>query len=260
MRAPYDAYRSYEKGLIADLVTQVSQLSAGLAPPISADTLANARVAWQTAHHTWLQLGEDNGAYGAYGRLGGKIDGTSAGLPGGVDDPAFTGFHKVELDLWTRKDATAAAADEVDLVSAVNRLAAHPISYWFPRTIAAESSWILRSHEVLEDALRDALSGADDYGSGSALSDVTSDITVTQVDLNLLKPLIDPRRHHLVARGRAALARLVDVVDSTEVGGTLPSLDALTSTQRAQINGALGAALETLADVPAVLQIGGNAT
>ena len=68
-----------------------------------------------TAHLAWLDIGQDDGAYGCFGALGGEIDGTAAGLVGGTASPQFTGFHKIELDLWTDGNLTAAAADTATL-------------------------------------------------------------------------------------------------------------------------------------------------
>lgn len=56
-----------------------------------------ARRRWLTAHLDYARLGA---AYGTFGEAADRIDGRPDGLPGGVDDPDFTGFHRLERLLW----------------------------------------------------------------------------------------------------------------------------------------------------------------
>jgi iron uptake system EfeUOB component EfeO/EfeM len=252
--APYHAYRRYVAAGIATLQTRVQTLVTAIG---GADRSA-AEQAWLGARLTWLGLGQDNAAYGAFGRLGRRIDGTSAGLAGGTDDPAFTGFHRVELDLWGSGDLTTAATDAATLQTLVGRLAGRPVASWLPASRAGESGWILRVHEVLEDALRDSLSGHDDYGSGTTLASLTADVAATREDLSLLAPLVRPRKPHLVATARHRLTRVCDVVDALAQGDTWPALADLSQAQRERVDAAVGDALESLAKVPALLPLGGR--
>jgi hypothetical protein len=81
----------------------------------------------------------------------------------------------VELDLWTRHDVSAAAGDAAGLAALVARLTPARIAADLPVDAASLSAWTHRSHEVLEDALRDSLTGDDDYGSATDLASVTAD-------------------------------------------------------------------------------------
>jgi hypothetical protein len=78
---------AYVDQLLNALHTQVATLVA----TVIAGDLAGAKSAWLTAHLTWLKIGQDDGAYGAFGELGPAIDGTAAGLVLGIADPHFTG-------------------------------------------------------------------------------------------------------------------------------------------------------------------------
>ena len=93
--------------MLKELATVRFDLTA-LAGAISAGNLVEAQSDWLTAHLAWLDIGQDDGAYGCFGALGGEIDGTAAGLVGGTASPQFTGFHKIELELWTDGNLTAA--------------------------------------------------------------------------------------------------------------------------------------------------------
>jgi iron uptake system EfeUOB component EfeO/EfeM len=251
---PMLAYRRYVSGLTASLWTQVAALRAAIA----AGDLAGAQAAWLPAHLTWLSIGQDDGAYGAFGDLGRQIDGTAAGLVRGVSDPGFTGFHKVEYDLWHRGDLGAAAADTARLAALVSRLTPARIAADLSLGAASVSAWTLRSHEVLEDALRDSLSGDDDYGSGTDLASVTADVAATREVLHLLAPLISPRAPYLVGTARGQLRTLDAAATATQVDGRWVAVSALPALARERINAAAGAALETLARVPDLLALGGT--
>jgi high-affinity iron transporter len=254
LAGPYRDYRSYVAEHLTLLQSQVQVLVSDLA----ADDTDAAKQAWLTARLTWLRIGQDNAAYGAFGELGRRIDGTAAGLTQGIADPRFTGFHRVELDLWQRSDLVAAGDDATHLQALLTRLTARPLADWLPASRSGETSWILRVHEVLEDALRDSLSGEDDYGSGTTLASVTADVAATRENLGLLTHLVTARAPHLVARSHRRLNHLMAVVRGLRGADGWPSLTDLTLRQRQAVDAATGAALEELAPIPDLLPIGSH--
>jgi high-affinity iron transporter len=254
LHAPMMAYRAYVRRLLGTLQVQLGTLNARL----TAGNVAGAEAAWLAAHVSWLRIGQDDGAYGAFGDMGRQIDGTAAGLVDGTADPAFTGFHKVELDLWTRGDLGAAAADAVTLSRLVNQLASRPLAGALPMNPLGLSTWTLRAHEILEDALRDSLSGDDEYGSGTALASVTADVTATREMLTLLAPALDPRAPRVVGRARRQLVAVDRALQATRVDGQWVSVARLATPQRERVDGAVGAVLETLAPIPDVLHVLGG--
>jgi high-affinity iron transporter len=247
-------YRSNVARLIGELKTQV----AALAQDLRGGNVASAESDWLTAHLTWLVIGQDDGAYDAFGDLGRQIDGTAAGLVAGTADPRFTGFHRVEFDLWTRGDVPAAASDAAKLASLVNTLARQKLTTVLPITPLGLSAWTLRPHEILEDALRDSLSGNDDYGSGTGLASVTADVAITRQLLALLAPALAPRSPGLVAKADRQLADVLNASAATRSAGRWIAVKALPATRRERVDAAVGAALETLAPIPDVLKVGGG--
>jgi high-affinity iron transporter len=246
------AYRNRVATQLPILSFQITALTADLR---NGQTAA-AQAQWLTAHLTWLRLGQDDGAYGAFGTHGLAIDGTAAGLVKGTADPKFRGFHKIEYDLWTRHDDATAAADAARLETSVESLSATPITTWFPLSTASVSDLTLRPHEALEDALRDSLSGNDNYGSGSDLASVRADITATRALLTLLAPLITARSPHLVHRARASLTTLTATLETEHTSTDWTSLAALSRRSRERIDAEVGGALELLAPVPDLLTVG----
>jgi high-affinity iron transporter len=247
---PLDTYRRYVSTKIQTLVTQVAALESA----VDSGQPGTAEADWLTAHETWLQLGQDDGAYGAFGELGRRIDGTAAGLVGGESSPQFTGFHKIELDLWTRNDLPAARTDTAQLVALVTTLSQLRLSAVLPATKLGLTNWTLRPHEVLEDALRDSLTGDDDYGSHTDLDSIVADVSVTRYLLGLLAPLLQPRAPQLVGTARRELTYLDQVITSPANDGI--AIAALPRLERERVDAATDAALETLSRVPDLLRIG----
>jgi len=247
-------YRAYAARKLSEIQGQVAAMAAATA---SGD-LAKAKSAWLSAHVTWLEIGQDDGAYGAFGPLGGEIDGLAAGHPLGTSDPGFTGFHRVEFDLWTKHDLSGAAADTATLRRLLTQLTKVPLSTYLPATPTGIANWLVRPHEVLEDALRDSLTADDDYGSGTDLASTTADVAAVRALLGELKPAIDPVAPHLVGNAGAELDGLTSAIDATRADGASNSLQDLPARQREQIDADVGAALETLAPIPDLLTSTGS--
>jgi iron uptake system EfeUOB component EfeO/EfeM len=251
---PMTEYRAHVRGLLDVVQGQVATLVARL----QAGDVSGAESAWLSAHLSWLEIGQDDGAYGAFGDLGRQIDGTAAGLANGTADPRFIGFHRVELDLWTRGDVAAAASDAVGLQRLVTPLAAARLGPELPTTPAGLSVWTLRAHEILEDGLRDTLTGDDEYGSATALASITADVAATREMVTLLAPVIEPRAPRLVGRARRQLAAVVRAAQAGLVDGRWVAISRLAPGLRERLDAAVGAVLETLAPIPDVIQVAGG--
>jgi len=250
---PLSAYRSYVENLLGRLRVQLESLRAQLAD----GSPAGAEASWRTAHLTWLELGQDDGAYGAFGGLGGEIDGTAAGIPGGSASPQFTGFHRVELDLWRSHNLTAASHDAAVLTRLVDELTPRTVAADLPGTTLGIDGWVLRCHEILEDALRDSLTGNDDYGSNSDLAALIADVTATREMLRMLAPLIAPRRPPLVPTAIRQLAAIDGAVAAVP-RATTTGVATLSLRARQRIDATTDAALETLAPVSELMQVGNS--
>ncbi len=196
--------------------------------------------------------------YGASGPLGGRIDGLAAGHPLGTADPGFTGFHRIEFDLSTKRDLRAAQTDTATLRRLLGQLTKVNLAIYLPATATGIGNWLLRPHEVLEDALRDSLTADDDYGSGTDLASITADVAAIRTLLAELRPSIDPIAPHLVANATAELDSLTRAIDATRVDGAWVSVAALPARRREQIDADAGAAAETLAPIPDLLTSTGS--
>jgi high-affinity iron transporter len=237
------AYRAYVAKTLATLHVQTVALQADLA----AGNVVKAKADWLAAHLTYRRIGA---AYGAFGAAGDAVDGLAEGLPLGVNDPGFVGFHKIEYDLWRGVGPRSIAPQAAALTRAVDVLVSKLATFTFdPNDIS------LRAHEILEDTSRFSLTGQDDYGSGTSLAAALADTESTQTLVRMLSPLLDLQSPGLAARTGTELGRLHEVIAGTRNDGGWVSVTALSLTQRQPLNAAAGQVLETLSVVPDLLEI-----
>ena len=235
---PVQEYRDYVVPQLSTLAIQVDALRDAL----RAGDANAAKAAWLQAQLTWERVGA---AYGSFGDLAAAIDGLPNGLPAGVDDPGFSGLRRIEYGLWHGQSTAT-------LVPVADQLAQNvaTLREKLPTVTADPADLPLRAHEILEDSLRDKLSGNTDQGAGSGYQETLADIDGTRVVLGELAPLLDARRPQLVATAQAQLNTLEQALRATTA-----SPETVPLTQRQRVNAAIGQALETLSLIPDLLEI-----
>jgi high-affinity iron transporter len=245
LAGPNKAYQAYAARQLAALAGAVTTIRADL----RRGDLAAARRSWLAAQMDWERVGA---SYNSFGDAGVAVDGLPDGLPGGAGDKNFTGLHRLEYGLWHGQDAAS-------LLPVAGRLARDVAAVRRNLTsadIAGDPTNLpLRAHEILEDALRDHLSGLDDQGGGAAYAETYADLQATRAVLGELSPLISARAPKLLPAARAQLDELQQALLSARAGGRWQSLDATPLAARQRVNAAIGALLETLSSVPDLLEI-----
>jgi iron uptake system component EfeO len=237
--------RAYVTRGLAALVPQ----TAAIAAAIRGGNLSAARTAWLTAHLTWERLGS---AYGMFGPYDDEIDGLPFGLAGGVNDPGFTGFYRLEYGLWHGQSATELTTPASQLNLDVRQLQ----TSWpgiEPATTQAVGDLALRTHEVLEDASQNQLSGLDDLGSGTTLATFAAGLDATRTQLGILDSYLVTRYPQTSALF-SSLDRLERRIDAEKTSrGWTPARD-LSTTQREQLDAAAGQTVELLAPIPVLFE------
>ena len=201
MAHPVAEYDAYVAGQITTLQSEVSALTAD----VGSDNLAQAKVDWLAAELTFSGIG---GTYGAVGGLENDINGLPGGFAGGATNQQFLGLHKIEYLLWSGQPAAAIEPYLNDLTESVARLQ----TLW-SGGVMTPNQLSTRAHEVLEDALRDTLSGGDDEGADASLAIVAADVQGDQVILGYLRPAIDRRTAKLVPTAESEITVLDDALE-----------------------------------------------
>ena len=241
MIVPSKEYHAYVTTGLVTLVKQTRALNAA----IQAGQLAQAKKAWLPAHLTYEGLGA---AYGTFGDFDGEIDTRADGLAGGVNDPQFTGFYRIEYGLWHGQSAAQLKGPAAALLHSVLALQAA-----FP---AMEIDFLdigLRTHEILENALQFQLSGHDDYGSGTTLATTAANITGTEELLTILHPLLVPRYPGLPGV-YLWLGRLQSLLNAQHHGSAWTPVSQLPTATREQIDAAASQSLQELAPIAVITE------
>jgi high-affinity iron transporter len=209
--------------------------------------LSSARRDWLAAQLDWERVGA---SYDSFGPLGIAVDGLPNGLPGGVSDPGFIGLHRLEYGLWHGQDAATLLPIADRLTTDVALASAHLDD---PDLAGAPTNLPLRAHEILEDALRDHLSGIDDEGAGAAFAETSADLDATRVVLGELGPLLNAHDPTLVPTATNQMNLLAAALQAASQSGEWPAPAATALAARQRIDAAMGQLLETLAPVPELL-------
>ncbi|GGU97199.1 iron transporter [Streptomyces filipinensis] len=233
---PALAYQKWVGGGLADVV----RLTTRLRDAIDRGDLAGARSAWLPAHLRYERLGA---AYDAFGDADSEINGTDAGLPGGVHDAHFAGFHRVEYGLWHGESADGLRTPAAALVKALTGLR----DGW-SQTRMDPAQLGLRAHEILENTVQFELTGRTDYGSGSNLATARANLDGTRAVLSRLRPLLATRYAGLPELERE-LDRARHTLDGFRHGDRWTPLGGLGRARREQVDADLGDLVERLASV-----------
>jgi high-affinity iron transporter len=244
LAGPNKEYQAYAAQQLASLAQAVTQIQADL----RRSDLAAAKQDWLTAQLDWERVGA---SYDSFGSLGLAVDGLPDGLPGGVNDKNFTGLHRLEYGLWHGQSPATLLPVATTLASNVAVVQQNLTS----ANLAGDPANLpIRTHEILEDALRDHLSGIDDQGGGAAFAETYADVQVTTAVLGYLAPLINARQPGLPDIADDQLDILNAALLATRVNGQWESLATASQAAREDVDAAIDAVLETLSAVPDLLE------
>jgi len=234
--------------LVRARLPRLEQQTRSLARAVAAGSLGTAKRLWLLAHARYETLGA---AYDAFGDLDGVINGLPAGLPRGVRDPGFTGFHRVELALWDPSSTSPAGrrhhaqvlADAVrDLRDELAGSQLDPLTF------------SIRAHEIAENLLRPVLTGRADFGSHSDLATVAAGLDGTRTVLELVREPLKSRYPHVrnLFRELDRARHLVDRLARGPLGRT--AIVDWPLAQRQRIVAMVAGLTERLAPVATVLE------
>ncbi len=244
--APIARYRAYS---VAQLGLMEQQLPA-LERALAADDRPAAEAAWRAVYARYLRLGAVY-LVGPVAMLNQEIDGTASGLPGGVSSARFAGLHKIEYGLWSGAPPHSLLGTARRLGSAVARLRGT-----LPSVSITPLEYATRAHEILEDAQRDLLSGADVPWSGEGPLATYAGLEATTEVFSTLRGLLvgEEGTIQLVRHELTALRSTMNAIAAAH-GGQLPANAELSQSQAESLDGALGGALEALSRIPGRLEV-----
>lgn len=242
---PVSEYLRYATSQLGLMEQRISTLEQAL----GAGDRAGAEGDWRAAYTDYLRLGA---VYltGSIATLNQQINGNAGGLTGGVANPGFAGLHRIEYGLWTGAEPRA-------LLPWAERLKrdVHTLRETIGDVSITPLEYATRAHEILEDAIRDLLSGADVPWSGEGVLATDAGVEATEEVVATLQPLLKGREGvgQVVDTELAPLRSTISALAGSH-GGQLPSNAQLSQQEAESLDSAMGDALEALAQIPGALE------
>jgi iron uptake system EfeUOB component EfeO/EfeM len=235
--SPEDEYRAYARRWISSALAGAASLRDAL---VAGDRRA-AIATWEATWSDYLHLGA---VYlsGEAATLNRAIDGTPGGLPKGTSDPDFTGLHRIEMGLWSGANLHTLISYDNRLESELERL-----RDVVARVQITPLEYATRSHEIVEDAQRDLLSGIEVPWSHQGVLGTAAGLAATEEVFHTLEPLLSGREN-TEGEVRTELQMLSGVLAAIRRrhGGRYPSLAQLGSYEHEQLDGYTAGALSAL--------------
>ncbi len=239
---PVREYKAYAHGWIERTIKDAKALGSTLA---AGGSRAAAERAWETAWGDYMHLGAD---YGLFGALEEELDGTAGGPETSPSDPGFVGFRRLEWGLWTGRPLRSLSRYDHRLVADLTRLRAA-----VPGVEIDALDYATRGHEIIEDAQRDLMSGADVPWSHQGVLGTAAALASVEEVFQTLKPLLSGREN---TEGEVEnwLVRLHELFAGMRRDGRYPSLVQMGEREHERLNGYVAGALSALEMVPSTLE------
>jgi iron uptake system component EfeO len=167
----------------------------------------------------------------------------------GVGDPEFTGWHRIEYELWEKNDAAAAVpfADKLDADL-------QTLKQQIPTIEITPLAMARGSAELVEEVSEGKITGEEDRYSHTDLWDFAANISGARKVIELLTPALQAKDPELLAEINANFDAVEDGLAPYETpGGGYQDFTALTPEDSTQLKADLASLSEELAEVPGVL-------
>lgn len=233
---PLSEYRVY----LTRRAAQLAGATADLQAAIAAGDLAAAQAAWQAARAPWRQMAP---VAGRFSDLVNRMDPLAAYLAGREDDPAFTGFHRIEYGLWSRASTgglqPVAAALAADAALLQDRIKAQDVA---PADLAGFAA-------ALAARVADQVTAAQAPYAGSDLAEYSADLDGIAKALLVLDPLLAGASPETAGALQQALTGARAVLDGLKQPGGFPAWTTVDTAARDRIAGAFRQVAEAAAKV-----------
>jgi FTR1 family protein len=235
-RKAVDHYRT-------DLVTNTALLTdrvRALAAAIAAGDVARAKALYAATREPYERV---EPVAEAFGDLDPKIDVRINDVADGDD---FTGFHRIERDLWTKESTKGLRPVADQLLADVQDLERRV------KTITLEPAQIANGAvELLGEVSKSKITGEEDRYSHTDLVDFKANVEGAQEAFTAVREILDARDGALAQRVDQEFPAVFAALKPYERGAGFVSYLALTPADKRKLSAALDRLAEPLSEVPA---------
>jgi iron uptake system component EfeO len=236
-----DSYKRYVESQSAGLVEQTELF----ADAVRAGDIEGAKALFPVARTYWERI---EPVAEIFGDLDPRIDAREDDYPGGPTDPAFTGFHKLEYDLWITGDISQSGPVADQLVADVNEIVA---------LAAAEELSPLQlangAKALLDEIASFKITGEEDRYSHTDLWDFAANLEGSEGAIASMRPVLEERDPDLVAALDTEFQNAWDALEQHRDGDGWRLHNELTPEELQELSDAINALGEQVSKVAAVV-------
>ena len=236
-------YEAYVSGEIDQLLID----SKVFTDAVRAGDLEAAKAAYAPSRVSWERIEP----------IAGLVEAIDGAVDARVDDfedeqdPAFTGWHRIEYLLWEQNTTEGAAefADQLDedLATLKTDIADVEVT---PLAVTQGSA------ELIEEVSEGKITGEEDRYSHTDLWDFAANVEGSQKAFELMKPAIEEADPALAADIESDFSDIDAALAKYEEGDGYKSYEELTEADKDEMKAILASLSENLAKVPGVLELG----
>jgi iron uptake system component EfeO len=236
-----DTYKQYVSNQSESLLDKTQEF----VDAVKAEDIDAAKELFPVARTYWERI---EPVAEIFGDLDPKIDAREADFPKGPKDPAFTGFHKLEYDLWISKDVSKSAdiADQLmtDVKEVVERAAEEELT---PLHLANGAK------ELLDEVATGKITGEEDAYSHTDLWDFAANLEGSKNAITSLRPVLEERDPDLVAELDDQFDKAAAALDKHRDGDGWLGWDKLSKDELKTLSDAINALAEPVSEVAGVV-------
>jgi iron uptake system component EfeO len=241
LQAARDAYADYVDTQVTDLVATIDVFATA----VESGDLEAAKASYAAARVPWERI---EPIAELFPDLDGAIDFREEDFEGGVDDPGFKGFHRIEKVLWA--DGTAEGLDPLATELRANvaelkaRIDAMEID---PRVMARGAG------ELIDEVAQSKMTGEEDRYSKMDLYAIDANVDGSAIIVEQLRPILTQLDPEYLAALDVASASVTDIIDTYADGDGFKGFDAISAEDLKLMQARLAELSELLAQLPGTL-------
>lgn len=241
LNAARDAYAAYVDTQVADLVATIDVFASA----VEAGDLDAAKASYAAARIPWERI---EPIAELFPDLDGAIDFREEDFEGGVDDPEFKGFHRIEKVLWAdgSVDGLAPLATELraNVAELKTRIDALEID---PRVMARGAG------ELIDEVAQSKMTGEEDRYSKFDLYAIDANVDGSAIIVEQLRPILTELDKDYLAKLDAASKAVSDVIATYADGDGFKTFDTISAADLKLMQARLADLSELLAQLPGTL-------
>jgi iron uptake system component EfeO len=234
LAAATESYQRYVKSQTDTLLVKTQEFVDAL----KAGDIAKAKALFPIARTYWERI---EPVAEIFGDLDPKIDGRE-------DEEPFTGFHRLERDLWVDGDVSKSGPIADQLMADVKEIVAKANSEKLSPLQLANGA-----KELLDEVASGKITGEEDRYSHTDLWDFAANLQGSQAAVQALRPVLQERAPNLVSELDSGFAKVDATLGKHRVGDGWKLHNQLSQAELKELTDVINALAEPISKVAAVV-------